>query len=99
MRRTTGLGRLSCAAMSSLPGRTSVRLLHPFGAVLAREGVALPELLAAANIARDVYDDPDARIPFIAVRDFLVAGARRTKHEALGLEAARHHDQAQFQLL
>jgi AraC-like DNA-binding protein len=85
--------------MSLALARTSVRLLHPFGAVLEAEGVPLDALLRAAAISHETYDDPDARVSNDTFRKFLIAAATHTRHVALGLEAARQHDRAQFQLL
>jgi AraC-like DNA-binding protein len=77
----------------------SVRLLHPFGVVLSEEGVALDELLKAADISASVYADPDARVSFESAMRFLRAAVQRTRHPAVGLAAARNHERAQFQLL
>jgi AraC-like DNA-binding protein len=85
--------------MSSTLLRTSVRLLHPFGAVLNDEGVPVEQLLEEASIPLQVYNDPDARVPRENSLRFLLAATMRTRHAALGLEAARRHDHAQFQLL
>jgi AraC-like DNA-binding protein len=87
------------AEMAGASGSASVRLLHPFGAVLSEEGAPLDELLKAARISANVYSDPDARVPAEAAMRFLRAAVQRTRHPALGLVAARNHEVAQFQLL
>ena len=76
----------------------SVRLLYPFAAALREEGVAEEALLEAAGLSQQLFRNPDARISYELCGRFLRAAITRTKHPALGLEAARHHDAAQFQL-
>lgn len=85
--------------MSTAVPTASVTLLRPFAAVLVEEGVPLPELLSEADISQELYDTDDARVPSAAIGAFLRAAARRTRHPALGLMAARRYDLAKFQLL
>lgn len=77
----------------------SVRLLHPFGATLADEGHLVAPILEEAQIPHHIYDDPDGRVDFEHVKRFLTAVSTRTATAALGLEAARRYDAAQFHML
>jgi|SRR5579872_5759169 len=86
-------------AMPTRSEQVSVRLLYPFAAALRDEGVELEPLLAAAEIARPIYDNEDSRIPHTTARRFHYAAAQRSRNPALGLAAARHYALAQFQAL
>jgi AraC-like DNA-binding protein len=77
----------------------STGLLHPFGAVLADEGVSLEEVLQEAEIPSALYEAREGRISGQTAGTFLRAALRRTKHPALGLAAARRFDLAQLHLL
>lgn len=77
----------------------SIRVLHPFGAVLIADGIALEPLLDHAGISLVVYQDPDAWIPYSQAHAFLHGAMERSRSSAFGLRAARHHDAAQLQML
>lgn len=101
--RFRGCARASEAYAASdvtvAPAGVSVRLLYPYAAVLRREGVAEETLLRASGLAESLFHDPNARVSYEACGRFLSAAIANTKHRALGLEAAKHQDAAQFQLL
>lgn len=73
-------------------------MLYPFAAVLGHEGIAEGTLLTAASIPEPLYRDPGARVSYELGGRFLKAAVARTKYLALGLEAAKYLDTAQFQL-
>jgi AraC-like DNA-binding protein len=87
------------AIMSGAALTVAASVLHPFGAVLLDEGVALGPLLRQARISRKDYDAPDARITGTSLGVFLRAAERATHHPALDLAAAKRYDLARFQLL
>jgi AraC-like DNA-binding protein len=91
-------GAMSPAIPTAQP-HVSVRVLYPFAAALREEGVDLDSVLAAAQIPRTTYDNPDLRIPVIAARRFHAAAGARSRDRALGLAAARHFAVAQFQII